>query len=310
VGTHAGHWDYFTKLVGGSTAPFALLRYVDGERMILQGTQVSSSSQAGSEDKWWYDGGETILAQDMAAGLKGHYGEPYFFAFASPQDDDAGLKWYMERTEAQCGQITYANLWINGYYTRTKPFLLETLRTQAKRIILVANHEGVDKFEPCTTAGTDAPGGLLGCISLPDQAVYTWEEESKRKAILDAMLGWAASAPPGSLFIMCGGPLSKPLIAAAWTAFPVHQYVDFGSSLDEVLKGRTTRPCELLSPLCLPHAPCARLPFAIIFFLIHTRAHTRARALTCTHLPSTPTLLPPHTHLCTPARHAARNTLF
>ena len=242
VGTHRAHWDFFTTAVQGSQEPFALLRYVDGERMILQGTQVPSSSQAGSEDKWWYEGGQTQLARDMEAGLRGHHGEPYFFAFASPQDDDEGLRWYMDRTEATCEQITYANLWINGFYTATKPFLLNLLASQAQRIVLVANHEGVDKFAPCVGAGTSS--GLMGCISLPDQAVYTWEDPAKKQVILDSMLGWAAKAPPGSLFIMCGGPLSKPLIAAAWSAYPVHQYVDFGSSLDEVLKGRKTRPCE------------------------------------------------------------------
>jgi hypothetical protein len=245
VGTHRAHWDFFTRAVSSSTAPFALMRYVDGERMILQGTQVSSSSQAGSEDKWFYDGGETQLARDMAAGLLGHHGEPVFYAFASPQDDDAGLKWYMERTEATCEQVTYANLWINGLYTATRPFLEGLLASQAQRIVLVANHEGVDKFGPCLAAGSSSSSsGLLGCISLPDQAVYTWEEAGKRQAMLDSMLGWAAKAPPGTLFVVCGGPLSKPLIHAAWSAFPVHQYVDFGSSLDEVLKGRKTRPCE------------------------------------------------------------------
>ena len=115
IGTHRAHHDFFTRLVRDSKEPFALLRYVDGERMILQGTKVGTSSQAASEDKWWYEGGETRLAKDMDAGLRGHYGEPYFFAFASPADDEVGLRWYMERTEATCGQITYANLWINNF---------------------------------------------------------------------------------------------------------------------------------------------------------------------------------------------------
>jgi hypothetical protein len=152
----------------------------------------------------------------------------------------------MERTEATCEQVTYANLWINGLYTATRPFLEGLLASQAQRIVLVANHEGVYKFGPCLAAGSSSSSGLLGCISLPDQAVYTWEDPALRQGLLDSMLGWAARAPPGTLFVMCGGPLSKALIAAAWRAHPVHQYVDFGSSLDVVLKGRKTRPCECL----------------------------------------------------------------
>ena len=121
-------------------------------------------------------------------------------------------------------------------YKDTKPFLLNLIATQGARIVLVANHEGVDKYEPCGN------GGVLGCISLPDPAVTTWEDGGKKKALLDTMFQWVDKAPPGTLFMMCGGPLSKALIAAAWDRKPTHQYVDFGSSMDEVLKGRTTRP--------------------------------------------------------------------
>jgi hypothetical protein len=113
VGRHEDHWQFFVKLVSETAEPFALMRYVDGERMILQGTPVGTSTQAFSEDKWSWSGGESRLATDMAAGLRGHYGEPVFYAFATPQDDEHGLRWYTERTEAACGQITLANLWIN-----------------------------------------------------------------------------------------------------------------------------------------------------------------------------------------------------
>jgi len=122
-------------------------------------------------------------------------------------------------------------------YKHTKVFLEGLIASQGSRIVLVANHEGVDKYAPCSPGG-----GLLGCISLPDQAVNTWEDEARRTALLSEMLDWVKKVPPGTLFIMCGGPLSKALISVAWDNAPVHQYVDFGSSMDEVLKGRTTRP--------------------------------------------------------------------
>lgn len=255
VGRHADHWDYFTSLVRGSRAPFALLRFVDGERMILQGQNVHTGMQAFSEDKWSWEGGESRLAADMAAALQGHYGEPYFFAFASPQDDEVGLRWYMERTEASCGQLTYANLWVNGMYTQTKAFLLDTLAQQRTRIVLAANHEGISKFPACAGV-TVVPGSgslpvfgtgtasdaLFACIALPDDAVNTWQDDVKREQTLAAYVDTARTVPDGTLFITCGGPLSKPLIAAAWKAAPKHQFVDFGSTMDEILKGRKTRP--------------------------------------------------------------------
>jgi hypothetical protein len=136
----------------------------------------------------------------------------------------------------------FANLWINDFYKRTKPLLLRVLKEQAGRVVLVANHEGVGKFAPCARAGSGEPGALLGCVSLPDQAVATWEDPAARDGVRAEFMGWVEKVADGTLFIVCGGPLSKPLIAEAWRKRKTLQLVDFGSSLDEVLKGRTTRP--------------------------------------------------------------------
>lgn len=217
--------------------------------MILQGTPVGQSTQAFSEDKWSYEGGASRLQLDMSAALTGHYGEPVFYAFATPQDDEHGLRWYLERTEATCGQITLANLWINSYYARTKAFLLSLIETQPSRIVIVANHFGVNTYAPCkggnattTTASVTGAAAVLGCIAVPDDAVHTWENAVVREALLLEVSRWVDDAPPGTLFIMCAGPLSKPLIAAMWGRSRLHQIVDFGSSLDEVMKGKRTRP--------------------------------------------------------------------
>jgi hypothetical protein len=232
VGRHEDHWNFFVNMVTGTRAPMALMRYVDGERMIMQGTEVGTATQAWGEDKWQWEGGDSKMARDMKAGLKGHYGEPVFYAFASPRDDEHGLRYYLDNTEATCGQITYANLWINGYYHRTKAMLLHTIATQRERIVLVANHEGLKKYPPCTA---NASGGgdsiaLAGCIPVPDSAVHSWEDDKKRADLLDPALALAAKLPPGALFVVCAGPLSKPLIAALWKANKNHQYIDFGSA--------------------------------------------------------------------------------
>jgi hypothetical protein len=260
VGRHEDHWNFFTTLMLRSREPFALLRFVDGERMILQGATVSTSTQAFSEDKWSWEGGASRLADEMAAALRGHHDEPVFYAFASPADDEAGLRYYLDKTEATCAQVTYANLWVNGFYTKTKAFLLALLAAQAERIVLVANFEGIAKAEMCAgvavfpgradlaaAAAARAPRAagapaLRACIGLPDDAVATWQNDALRAETLAAYVGAAAAAPPGSLFITCGGPLSKPLIAAGLASGARHQFVDFGSTMDEILKGRTTRP--------------------------------------------------------------------
>jgi predicted DCC family thiol-disulfide oxidoreductase YuxK len=117
--------------------------------------------------------------------------------------------------------------------------LLHTLATQHARTVLVANHEGLAKHAPCAASHEQA---LAGCVPVPDNAVHAWEAEDSRSALVEAALALARALPAGSLFVVCAGPLSKPLIAALWDAAPRHQYIDFGSAMDETLKGRRTRP--------------------------------------------------------------------
>ena len=118
--------------------------------------------------------------------------------------------------------------------------LLGLLETQKSRIVLIANHEGIKSFAPCAAAG--GAGELLGCVAAPDDAVHAWGDDAVREPLLAKVLALVDTSPAGSLFIVCAGPLSKPLIAAMWGRSKVHQVVDFGSALDEVLKRRTTRP--------------------------------------------------------------------
>jgi hypothetical protein len=117
---------------------------------------------------------------------------------------------------------------------------LGLLETQRERIVLIANHVGINTFAPCAAAGKS--GELLACVAAPDDAVHTWADDAKREALLGEVLALVDRAPPGSLFIVCAGPLSKPLISAMWGRSKAHQLVDFGSSLDEVLKKKITRP--------------------------------------------------------------------
>ena len=144
--------------------------------------------------------------------------------------------------------------------------LLNLLATQNTRIVLIANHEGLTAYPPCAPTHA-AP--LAGCIPVPDNAVHAWEEDASRGALLDPALALASSLPPGSLFIVCAGPLSKPLISALWKANKAHQYIDFGSAMDETLKGRRTRPyMDAASPYARgvdPQWACHRGPAGAAF---------------------------------------------
>ena len=232
IGRHEDHWNFFATLLNSTREPFALLRYVDGERGIMEGSEVINF-----EDNWSWKGSASTLAAALFAGLRGHYGEPVFYAFASPLDDPFGLEWYLEHTEATCAQLTYANLWVNALYPRTKELLLDLLERQPGRIVVAANGAGLADFDLCPERG----GPLLACVPLPDGAARLWENATQRAQVLESYLSRARAVPRGTLFITCGGPLSKPLIAAAWRANPENSYVDMGSTMDEIIKKRVTR---------------------------------------------------------------------
>lgn len=226
VGGHLRDYDHFERLLR-SGEPFALARYGDGERALIRGEGVPKQSQAFAEDRFWSPPGETEVGRDLLASLKGHRGEAYYLGFASPLDDSEGLQWFLGQAEQDCEHITYANLFVNAFYARTKALLQELL----PGAVLVANHEAIARFR--------ALGGALS-MELPDDAPHAW-----RGARRDAMIAEAerlARSVERRLFVVSGGPLAKSLIACMWRANPRNQYVDFGSSTDELLKGRITRP--------------------------------------------------------------------
>jgi len=235
IGTFDNDWDHVADLIWNRTAPFAFVRYGDGERNLIRGLAIAQSMQAFSQDKFWWDGGESELGADLRWSLTGHFGQPFYYGFASPRDDAAGLHWYLENTEQLCPFITFANLFVNNNYPRTKELLTRVLEERLDKVVLVANHESIAGF----ARGHVVPPGFH-MLSLPDDAAHFYKGES-RLALIANVTALARSVT-GHLFIVSGGPMAKPMIAHMWDANPANQYVGFGSSLDELLKGRATRP--------------------------------------------------------------------
>jgi len=235
IGTFGSDWDHIADLIWNRTVPFAINRYGDGERNLIKGLAISQSTQAFSQDKFWWDGGDSELGADLRWSLTGHFGQQFYYGFASPRDDGDGLHWYLEHTEQLCPFITYANLFVNHNYPRTKGLLSRVLEERLGEIVLVANHESIAGF---VRERVVPPGFRM--LSLPDDAAHFYKGES-RLALIANVTALARSVTK-HLFIVSGGPMAKPMIAHMWQANPTNQYVDFGSSLDELLKGRITRP--------------------------------------------------------------------
>ena len=235
IGPHRRDFDHIVGLTQSWKHGFAFVRYADGEYMLITGGQIKKDSQAYLVDKFWSDGGVTQIGLDLKDSLSSHYGEHYYYAFASPstQDDSSGLRWFLENTRQQCGFISYSNMWGNAMYPTSKQLIESLLFVNNTRTVVVANHVGLKRLEALNMT-------KFKYIALPDYVNKVWHGEL-RVSLLSNATGLATSVQR-HIFLVAGGPMAKVLISHMWTANKNNIYIDFGSAMDEVLKGRRTRP--------------------------------------------------------------------
>lgn len=236
VGTYDNDFATVSGLLRDGSGPgFAFVRYADGELGVAQGRDIGN-------EEWHFSPGQaSVMQRDLLDSLKGHYGQRYWYAFASPLDDADGLRFYLERTEQACGFVSYANMWVNSHYPHTQGLLKELTEGVYKgRSVLVVNEESVGKVRAAGGLGGGASSWAVGALPLKDNLVTEWEKEDVRgriKADAEAL----AAAHSGRLFLVSGGPVGKVIIAWMWAANPSNKYVDFGSTLDPFLRGKHTR---------------------------------------------------------------------
>ena len=238
VGPHKQHYDFFSDAVTNWRHGFAFVRYADGENSLIRGEKIGKDSQAYLVDKFWSDGGVTQIGTDLKESLTGHYGEHYYYGFASAKEDPAGLLFFLQHAEQSCAFISYSNLWINAFYPTTKAMLEAMLfspsNSTSNRSVVVANHAGIRRLKSQNKAD-----GFLA-MELPDYVNSVWGGEVRLELIRNATS--LAKSVHRYVFFVSGGPMAKVLISHMWAANKNNIYIDFGSAMDEVLKGTRTRP--------------------------------------------------------------------
>jgi len=201
----------------------------------MTGMHIRKDSQAFLVDKFWSEGGQSDIGIDLMASLCGHYGEPYYYAFASPSttDDSSGLKWLLERTQQRCEFLSYANLWVNAMYQETKIFLEKYLFHHFSSSVVIANHQGLRRLRALNQI-------KFKYMELPDFVNKIWKGEMRETLLRNATE--LAKSVQKHVFFISGGPMAKVLISYMWNSNKQNIYIDFGSSMDEILKGVKTRP--------------------------------------------------------------------
>ncbi|KAJ3317043.1 hypothetical protein HDV06_002198, partial [Boothiomyces sp. JEL0866] len=201
-------------------------RYGDGELAVIDAQPLVAE-----QDNWKYLGGpNSILSKDLNSTLKGHYGEPIYYGF--PANDNVGsLNTYMSLTEQNLNYVTYANLFVNANYPKTKKLLEMIQKGEAGDVVIFASKESRSHADSFST--------LQEYVECPNEGLQWYETNHQSiKKVWDTL----AKKYTNTLFIMSCGPLSNIAVHRMWNLNKKNRYIDFGSSVDEVLKGRQTRP--------------------------------------------------------------------
>lgn len=215
-------FDYYTNLIKSDTN-FAYARYADGEVQLMRGNPIGSNSQAFMVDKWSAPSGMTPIGEQLLESLN-HSEENYHFAISGKSDSISDYEFLTEKIPNK--NLTFANLWINANYQKMKEFY----KSIDKEIYLICNHRAQPQNFPFKVAEI---------FPFPDDCISYFIElgEDYITQLIDYV-----SQIENKTFFVSAGPVSEILIHRMYQENPNNQYVDCGSSLDEFVHGRPTRP--------------------------------------------------------------------
>lgn len=217
-------FDYFWDLID-SGKNFTFARYADGEVMLMKGQSVTQGTQAFNVDKWSAPSHLTIVGQQLLETLN-HTEENYYYAISSKSDNINDWTFLDTNIKQSKDKLTFVNLWINANYKKS----LERYKSLNREVNLICNSKArVEHF----------PFKVKSITPFPDDCVKFWEEN--HKDFLEELTSKVTNTNNELFFISCG-PVSEILIHNLYKSNPNNTYVDVGSSIDEFVHGRKTRP--------------------------------------------------------------------
>jgi hypothetical protein len=220
-------FEYFWNLIENGNN-FTFTRYADGEVMLMEGRQVSEFTQAYSVDKWKSPATLTKVGKELLESLN-HTEENYYYAISGINDNINDYTFLRENIKHNDSNITFVNLWINANYQKTK----NKMKSLKRDVILICNENAkIENF----------PFKVKELIPFPNNCISFWEENSS--VYIDTLLKKFKDIKNELFFISCG-PVSEIIINKLYTNNPYNSYVDVGSSIDEYVHSKITRPYML-----------------------------------------------------------------
>lgn len=243
--------QFLERLAAGGG--FALTRYGDGERAIMQGCEIST---LGTNRHWCWRPSLGISTPEVAEDLRAsfHLDVSYYHVGISCPCCNAGdYEYYLSRLPAhrRYGRTTYANLFSNGNYRRLAAAFLPALRAAGRPVVLMSNWDKPYDRASAVLAGLEviaAPQSAPAYDELIANPVgegfykggaVLWY--ARERALARDAARALARRHPDAVFLVQLGPIANILIAEMATAAPAATYLDMGHALDDLLYGEVSR---------------------------------------------------------------------
>ncbi|CAF1009937.1 unnamed protein product [Rotaria sp. Silwood1] len=213
----------------------ALIRLGDGEMKLMFGVSVRSI------DPWSWPGGQSRLGLDLRKALR--YPKYQYNAFSPvyygiyDAKDICPFHELLTMIYQHPKYLTYTNLFVNSNYPSTKLLHRSLIRDHRKKIILIINNGTSSKKL------LELNEWACEIVQYPNDGPLLWENNQFREKAIDKIVA-TAKRYRNRLFAFSVGPLTRVLIHHAWLENPFNRYIDFGSTLDEMIKDRVTRPYQ------------------------------------------------------------------
>jgi hypothetical protein len=213
-------WDLIEKNIN-----FSYVRYADGEVLLMRGNEVGKVSQAFITDKWYSPNTLTKVGRELLETLE-HTENNFYYAISGINDSIDDYKFLRSNIPQKEENITFANLWINNNYQKMKNKLLNLKR----EVILICNH---------SASKENFPFAVEDITPFPDDCINFWDKHGDD--FLKNIVKKYGNFKNKLFFISCG-PISEIIIHELYKNNPENSYIDVGSSIDEFVHGRPTRP--------------------------------------------------------------------
>ncbi|SET41275.1 GT-D fold domain-containing protein [Thalassotalea agarivorans] len=218
--------DDFNKKLQ-TNEPFSLVRFGDGEMMVINGQAIDLSSKHNGEHKYSPDNTKDEHYRDILESSLLFKHPQYFVGL--PCRCCVGNEHcneLREQSKQDEQQLTWANIFVNSNYPR---FLSNTVTILKDKKVNMVCHEKSDLSGLPFSVNQDFRVGANAWVDDYDELLLQMTNYLNENNI------------EGEVFIFCAGVLSNMLIYKLTESFPNNTYIDVGSVFDEMMKLGKTR---------------------------------------------------------------------